>query len=114
MSMMAGMMRKVAVFGNAGAGKSTLARRFADMTQIPLYPLDLFQYRTGGGAVPHDEYLEAHAQLLQREEWIIDGYGCVGSSWQRFAAADTLVHIDLQLPVHFLSSHKAVFSRVFS
>jgi adenylate kinase family enzyme len=30
-------MKRVAVFGNAGAGKSTLARRLADLTRLPLY-----------------------------------------------------------------------------
>ncbi len=38
-------MRKVAVFGNAGGGKSTLARQLAQLTQLPLYPLDTIQYR---------------------------------------------------------------------
>ena len=37
-------MRKVAVFGNAGGGKSTLARRVAELTRLPLFPLDAIQY----------------------------------------------------------------------
>jgi len=49
-------MRKVAVFGNAGRGKSTLARRLAEVTRLPLYPLDTIQYKPGGGDVPHAEY----------------------------------------------------------
>jgi adenylate kinase family enzyme len=44
-------MKKVAVFGNASGGKSTLARRLPDLTQLPLYPLDLIQYRPGGAKV---------------------------------------------------------------
>lgn len=47
-------MKKVAVFGNAGGGKSTLARHLAELTGLPLYPLDLIQYRVGGGKVPED------------------------------------------------------------
>jgi adenylate kinase family enzyme len=94
-------VRRVAVFGNAGGGKSTLARKLAALTKLPLYPLDLIQYRTGGAKVPHDEYLKAHAELLRRDAWIIDGYGCRESAWQRFAAADTLVYLDLPLATHF-------------
>lgn len=95
-------MRKVAVFGNTGGGKSTLARNLAELTSLPLYPLDLIQYRAGGGEVPRDEYLRAHAELLGREAWIIDGYGCRDSAWERFASADTLVYVDLPLFTHFL------------
>jgi adenylate kinase family enzyme len=94
-------MKRVAVFGNTGGGKSTLARRLADLTGLPLFPLDLIQFRPGGDAVPHDEYLKVHAEILSRDRWIIDGYGDTASAWQRFAAADTLVYLDLPLAVHF-------------
>ena len=94
-------MKKVAVFGNAAGGKSTLARRVAELTRLPLYPLDIIQYKRGGGKVPHEEYLEAHADLMTRDQWIIDGFGCVPSAWERFAAADTLVYIDLPRFTHY-------------
>jgi len=94
-------MRKVAVFGNAGGGKSTLARRLAEVTGLSLYPLDTIQFRAGGGKVPHEEYLKIHTNLVSRDQWIIDGYGCVASAWERFAAADTLVYIDLPLVTHY-------------
>src|SRR3954470_19524229 len=84
-------MKRVAVFGNTGGGKSTLAKRLAELTRLPLYPVDLIQFRPGGGEVTHDEYLTAHADLLRRDAWIIDGYGSVATSWERFAQADTLV-----------------------
>jgi len=106
-------VRKVAVFGNAAAGKSTLARKLAEATGLPLYPLDLIQFRVGGGKVPHDQYLRAHADLLQREAWIIDGYGCRESAWERFAAADTLVYIDLPLSTHYLWVTKRLFTGMF-
>jgi adenylate kinase family enzyme len=94
-------MKRVAVFGNTGGGKSTLAKRLAELTGLPLYPLDLIQYRPGGGEVAREEYLRAHADLLNQSEWIIDGFGDVASAWQRFAAADTLIYIDLPLLTHY-------------
>jgi len=106
-------MKRVAVFGNAGAGKSTLARRLAALTSLPLYPLDLIQYRAGGGEVPRDEYLRAHAELLRRDEWIIDGFGCVASAWERFAKADTLVYIDLPLVTHYWWVTKRLIKGLF-
>jgi adenylate kinase family enzyme len=56
-------MKRVAVFGNAGGGKSILARRPAELTRLPLYPLDLIQFKPGGVKIPHQEYLKAHADL---------------------------------------------------
>jgi adenylate kinase family enzyme len=94
-------MQRVAVFGNAGGGKSTLAQRLADSTRLPLYPVDKMQWQAGGIAVPHDTYLLAHADLLRQEAWIIDGFGCVQTAWQRFARADTLVYVDLPLVTHY-------------
>ena len=107
-------MKKVAVFGNTGGGKSTLARQLAELTSLPLCPLDMIQYRAGGIEVPHDEYLRAHAELLRRDAWIIDGYGCRKSAWERFAAADTLVYIDLPLSTHFLWVTKRLFEGIFT
>jgi adenylate kinase family enzyme len=94
-------MRRVAVFGNAGGGKSALARRLAELTGLPLHVIDMIQFRPGGAAVPHDEYLAAHADLIGRDAWIIDGFGSVASAWERFAAADTLIHVDLPVLTHY-------------
>nr|WP_242036618.1 hypothetical protein [Leptolyngbya sp. FACHB-321] len=68
-------MNKVAVFGNAGGGKSTLSKRLAEITGLPMVALDLLKYKPGDGEVPYEEYKAAHDQLLQQEQWIIDGYG---------------------------------------
>src|SRR5258708_2514282 len=101
-------MRKVAVFGNAGAGKSTVARRLAELTGLPLYPLDIVQFRGGyrpdekdGGKLTHEDYLKLHADLLSKDQWIIDGYGSFESLWERFDVADTLIYIDLPLMTHY-------------
>ena len=94
-------MKRVAVFGNAGAGKSTLAKRLAELTRLPLHSIDKLQFRDGGEAVVPEDYLKAHAELLRQDEWIIDGYGDAATVWERFATADTLVYIDLPLVTHY-------------
>jgi len=106
-------MKKVAVFGNAGGGKSTLARRLAETTGLPLYSVDKMQYRPGGAEVAHDEYLKVHQDVLNREQWIIDGFGCVPSAWERFGVADTLVYLDLPLHVHGLWVMKRLLKGTF-
>lgn len=94
-------MKKIAVFGNAGGGKSTLSRRLAEATGLPWRPLDCLKYRPGGDEVPHDEYKAAHDELMQRDQWIIDGFGSPDTLWPRLDAADTLVYVDLPLVLHY-------------
>jgi len=94
-------MKKVAVFGNAGGGKSTLSKRLAQTTGLPLIVLDLVQYKPGGEQVPDEEYKTVHAKILQQDRWIIDGFGSLDTVWKRLEAADTLVYIDLPVPQHY-------------
>ena len=69
-----GLMKRVAIFGNAGGGKSMLARELADITGLPLQALDKLKCQVGGDEVPYEEYLQAHTALVNRDEWIIDGF----------------------------------------
>ena len=71
------------------------------------------QYRIGGDRVPEEEFLEAHADLLREEEWIIDGYGSAASAWERFGVADTLVYIDLPLRTHYWWVTKRLIQGLF-
>ncbi len=93
-------MKRIAIFGNAGGGKSTLASQLARETGLPLVSLDKMKYQVGGKEIPHEEYLQAHSELITQNCWIIDGFGCVPSAWQRFSRADTLVYIDLPILQH--------------
>lgn len=106
-------MKRVAIFGNAGGGKSTLARELAAITGLPLAVVDELQFRAGGAMVPHEQFLQAHATLLAKDEWIIDGFGGFNLVWERFEAADTLVHVDLPLAVHALWVTKRLFKGLF-
>jgi len=106
-------MKRVAVFGNAGGGKSTLARRLAALTRLPLYPIDMMQFRTGGIAVPRDEFLKAHADVLRQDAWIIDGFEGRALAWERFARADTLVYVDLPLITHHWFVTKRLIKGLF-
>lgn len=93
-------MKRVAVFGNAGGGKSTLARQLSKLTDLPLHVIDRMQHRDGGSEIPEGQFLAAHADLLARDTWIIDGFGSAETAWARFDQADTLVHVDLPLATH--------------
>ncbi len=107
-------MKRIAVFGNAGAGKSTTSQKISVLTGIPLYVLDKIKYSTGGNEIAHENYLSLHAQILDQEQWIIDGYGCLKTTWERLNKADTLVYIDLPLFVHFFWVGKRFVKGLFS
>jgi adenylate kinase family enzyme len=94
-------MQKVAVFGNAGGGKSTLSKRLSEITGLPLYPLDKIKFLPGGAEVSPEDYKQNHAKILATDRWIIDGFGCMETVWQRLSEADSLIFIDLPLYVHF-------------
>lgn len=106
-------MKKVAVFGNAGAGKSTTSKKIAEFSGLPLYALDKVNFYPGGAEVPHDIYLDSHSKILAEDEWVIDGFGCLESTWSRLSAADTLVYIDLPIVVHLLWVTKRLFKGIF-
>ncbi len=94
-------MNKVAVFGNAGGGKSTLSKRLADITGLPWVPLDSLQFQPGGGEVSHAEFKAAHDALLQQDQWIVDGFGSLDTLWNRLAMADTLIYLDMPVLQHY-------------
>ena len=94
-------MKKVAVFGNAGGGKSTLSKRLSQITGLPLYVLDKIQYQLGGTEVPYEDYKRVHQEILLSDRWIIDGFGCMETVWLRLDEADSLVFVDLPLYMHF-------------
>ena len=110
-------MKRVAVFGNAGGGKSTLARQLAKATGLPLYPIDIIKFRAAtyrpDSAITQEEYQKLHADLLTQDRWIIDGFDSVGLAWERFGAADTLVYIDLPLFTHFRWVTKRLITGLF-
>lgn len=91
-------MRRVAVFGTTGSGKSWLAERLADRTGLRVVELDaLFWGRDWQPATP--DLFRHRVECETREEgWIVVGnYGQVRDLVWR--PADTLVWLDLPLPV---------------
>lgn len=106
-------MKKVAVFGAPAAGKSTLAKKLAALTALPLYALDKLAWEEGGAAVPPEVYAERHAHILARPSWLMEGYGSYESLWPRFAQADTLVYLDLPLFQHAWWVTKRLFRGCF-
>jgi adenylate kinase family enzyme len=82
-------MTRVAVIGNAGGGKSTLCKQLSSARRLPYFAIDKIQWRPGWRPVSDDEFALAHAAMLGRQSWIIDGFGPWEEIEKRFDLADT-------------------------
>lgn len=89
-----GEMKRVAVVGSGGAGKSTFARELGRRTGIPVIHLDQHYWKPGWIATPSEEWRTAQSDLLGADAWIVDGnYGRTFDV--RFAWADTVIVLAL-------------------
>ena len=91
-------MRRIAVIGCGGAGKTTLANELGRRLGLPVLHVDGFywQQRPGGGQVEStpEQWRRIHEEMIGAERWVIDGMK-VGVLPARLAAADTVIFLDL-------------------
>ncbi|QDK83188.1 DNA topology modulation protein [Spirosoma sp. KCTC 42546] len=86
-------MKRVAIVGCGGAGKSTLARQLGQLTHLPVAHLDAVLWQPGWIMTDRATELVLQKQLIDQPEWIIDGN--YGSSMNlRFTTADTIIFLD--------------------
>jgi adenylate kinase family enzyme len=87
-------MRRVAVVGSGGAGKSTFARELGKRTGIPVVHLDRHFWKPGWVEVDRGDWQEIQRGLIAGETWIVDGnYGATFDI--RFSRADTVIVLSL-------------------
>ena len=82
--------------GNAGSGKTRVARRLAGILGVPHVELDAIHHLPGWEHIDADQFVTEVEALIGAEGWVVDGnYRTVvvdGPVWDR---ADTVVWIDL-------------------
>ena len=93
-------MRRIAVIGNGGGGKSTLARALGRHLAIPVHEVDEVQWLPGWRRAPLDEVAHILEGWAAEDSWIIDGFGPWPVIDRRMSRADTIVYVDLPLRVH--------------
>jgi adenylate kinase family enzyme len=106
-------MKRIAVFGKPGGGKSTLSKHLSSATGIPLYPLDSIVYKKNGTQVDLETYKKTHENILSSDHWLIDGLGPIESFYKRLNAADTLIYIDLPYAVSYYLVTKRLLKGLF-
>ena len=87
-------MNKVLVIGCPGSGKSTFSRALQQVTDLPLFHLDMLYWNPDGTAVPKKTVFQERLRaVMSGERWIIDGN--YGSTMElRMAACDTVIFLD--------------------
>jgi adenylate kinase family enzyme len=86
-------MRRVAVIGCGGAGKTTLSRELGRRLGLPVVHIDGHYWR-GADARRGDDWPELHARLIAGDRWVLDGMK-PGVLAERLERADTVVFLDL-------------------
>ena len=93
-------MRRIAIIGNGGGGKSTLARALGERLGIRVHEVDNVQWLAGWRRAPLDEVAYTLEAWAAEDSWIIDGFGPWPVIDRRMGRADTIVYIDLPFRTH--------------
>lgn len=82
---------RIAIIGNAGTGKSTLAQCIGKLLAIEVHHLDQLLWRPDWQIASEDEFARIHAELIARPRWIIEGVGYPSTIRDRLQNADTII-----------------------
>ena len=66
-------MKKIIVIGSPGAGKSIFSKKLKDVTNFPLYHLDMLYHKADGTHISREELEEKLKEIFKEDKWIIDG-----------------------------------------
>lgn len=106
-------VRRVAVVGNAGGGKTTLSQQLGAVLSVPVYALDSIKWRPGWEPVPDVEVARQCHAWIEEDRWVIDGFGTWEFMAAEFDRAEVIVLLDLPLAVHYWRAMKRQMRDVF-
>jgi adenylate kinase family enzyme len=92
---------RVVIIGNAGGGKSTLARKLAAARRLQHVEIDRLLWEEGWKLASTDAYTKQHDDIIASDAWVIDGLGQQASIPRRIARATEVILIDMPLWMHF-------------
>src|SRR3989344_8564302 len=91
-------MKRILVLGSGGAGKSTISTELAKILNLPIIRLDEHYWRPDWTRPEHKELEEKIKNLIQKDEWIMDG-NYQPTIELRLSRADTIIFMDTPRPV---------------
>jgi len=104
-------MRRIAIIGFSGGGKSTLAMRLGELLGIEPTHMDAIHWLHGWRENTVENEIKALAPVLERDRWIIDGNYSRVLYKERLDLADTVIFVDVNRFGCFLSAWRR--SRIY-
>lgn len=86
-------MKKIIIIGSPGAGKSTFSQKLKNITNIPLYHLDMLYHKSDKTKISKEEFDRLLNEILKKDKWIIDG-NYQRTLETRLKACDTVFLLD--------------------
>ncbi len=101
-------IKRIAIIGNAGSGKSTLSQKLHKITNLPIYYLDQYFWKPGWVRTDPDEYKSVHDVICDKDAWIIDGINLRVMEY-RIQRADMIIFLDVPRYLCFYRIFKRTF-----
>ena len=86
--------KKIAIIGNAGSGKTTLAFQLQKKLNLPVYHLDQYYWQPRWQRVDFEQFSKTHDELCEKNEWIIEG-SYLKLLQHRILHADVVIFLDM-------------------
>lgn len=99
---------KLHITGNAGSGKTTLARKLGEALDLPVFGLDQIVWEPGWRKTPKERVAERLGMLLAKPAWVIEGV-----SYQVVEAADIVVFLDVPRRISYVRCAKRNWPYLF-
>ncbi|EPO0043681.1 AAA family ATPase, partial [Vibrio harveyi] len=87
-------MKRIAVIGSGGSGKSTFSTLLGTELNLPVHHLDQLYWKPNWVKTPKDDWIKIQKSLCESECWIIDG-NYQSTLDIRFEACDTIIFLDV-------------------
>ena len=101
-------MKRVLVTGNAGSGKSTVAKYISKSLKLPLHGLDCVIWQPGWKKRPPDDRSTLIREIVEQETWVIDGV-----SFDVQSHAEAIVFLDIPRRISYFRVMKRNWRYLF-